>query len=463
MKQYLCTQMFLLFALLPALVLCMVTPQEENSTRKRPLPLNIDESPVPAKRVAFSEGIDVLTQQTSFMEIEESAESKKRKRTSSPIALEILASAAVERVPAPLVPDERAPTSEVDPLQTETLVERVFSEPNGPVSHVASFLNYNDTVNLMSSKRKLRYSSIFYSKKEIRIPLKATEDAVRRMISSNKHIEKVTIDFNLGHLTILKECTNLRHLIVKQETWIRMEDRYVNLSIMAMLSNFGNLKTLKIIKHSGKWLISDIAPLASLTELTEFELYLNGLVYIEAISSMIKLTKLSLYGERITDFSPLSGLTQLKDLTIKSSNKDFKLTDLIPLDGLTRLDLSWSEVEDLDLTPLIGFTQLAELRLMNCRGVKDIMPLSGLKNMRILHLGSTSVWDIAPLAGLTKLISLSLSWTSASDMSPLSGLYQLVWLDLAYITTWGRSFRDVVSPLDHLTQRIGHKLVINWS
>jgi hypothetical protein len=210
MKQYLCTHMFLLFVLLPALVLCMVTPPAESSTLKRPLELNldvIDESPVPAKRVAFSEGIEGLTQQT--MEIEESAESKKRKRTSSPIALEILASAAAERVPISHVVTDAT-------FQIETLAEQVFSDPIGPISHVASFLNYDDSVNLMSSKRKLRNLRLFYSNMAFRIPFDATEDDVRLILPSIKKVSKVTIDFNLGHLTILNGCPDLRHLIVKK-------------------------------------------------------------------------------------------------------------------------------------------------------------------------------------------------------------------------------------------------------
>jgi hypothetical protein len=487
-----CTHTLLLLTLLPAIALCMVTPQPESKKRKRTTVLDIVESPVPAEQVTASENVALYSGPTSQVSLIHSdsqvtaervptnqvyplltgslaervfgdvgpalhdatqPESKKRKRTSSPIALEILASAAVERVPTLLVPAEGAPTPDVALLQTETLAERVFSNPNGPVSHVASFLNYDDTVNLMSSKPNLRYSSIFYSKKAIRIPFGATEDAVIRMISSNKHIEKVTIGFNLDHLRILKECPNLRHLIVKhrQETHNVLNEATAS-PFMNMLSTFGNLKTLKITNYLEDWSISDIAPLASLVQLTELELYLIGLVYIEAISSMTKLTKLSVYGYSVTDFSPLSELTLLKDLTIESSNKDFKLTDLIPLNGLSRLDLSWSRVEDLDLTPLTGFTQLAELRLAHCYGVSDITPLSDLTNMRKLSLRSASVTDITPVSGLTNLVKLDIAWSHVGDIAPLSGLTNLVELDVLATRVTD------ISSLDHLTQ-----LVINWT
>jgi hypothetical protein len=192
MKKYLCTHMFLQFALLPALVLCMVTPPEESSKRKRPLALNIDESLVPAKRVntnqAASLHIEKLVERVfgdvvpaSQTHVSTQSESMKRKQTPSPIALEIP------------VPAERVPTPHFALLQTETLAERVFSDPNGPITHVATYLDAKDFDNIMHSTLVLRKPDIFYSKRAFSIPFDATEDSVRRMISSYEHIEKVTI------------------------------------------------------------------------------------------------------------------------------------------------------------------------------------------------------------------------------------------------------------------------------
>jgi hypothetical protein len=58
-------------------------------------------------------------------------------------------------------------------------------------------------------------------------------------------------------------------------------------SFINMLSTFGNLTTLKIGKSSGNVVI-DIAPLASLIQLTGLELNLPGLVNITALSEMTK-------------------------------------------------------------------------------------------------------------------------------------------------------------------------------
>jgi Leucine-rich repeat (LRR) protein len=405
MKQYLCTQMFLLFALLPALVLCMVTPQEENSTRKRPLPLDIVESPVPAEQVTA------------------------------------------------LLGDNVSPSSPV-PVPSGAKPAELITDADGPVSNVASYLDAADFYNLMHSSKALRKSSFFYSKKAIRIPLDATEDAVRRMISSNKHIEKVTIDFNPGHLMILQDCPELRHLIVKQET-TDVLDNVATSTFMNMLSTFGNLKTLKILNYYGSVEV-DIAPLASLTQLTEIWLHLPGLVNITALSTMTQLTKLTIAETSVSDISPLSALTHLKELTISSANELVDLTPLIGLKRLTKLNLSGCRTLT-EISPE-HLTELTVLNLVFCSGLVDISPMKKLTRLAVIYMSfCTQLVNIAPLSGLTNLRVLSLRNTKVFDISPLSGLYQLTELNLDRIPIWGRSRRVVVSSLDHLTQ-----LVINW-
>jgi Leucine-rich repeat (LRR) protein len=441
--------MFLLFVLLPALVLCMVTPQAESKKIKRTSALNMVEDPEPAERVAFSEGIEGLTQQTSFMEIEESAEILEQSSSDDDMA----------------VLDSFTP--QVAPLQTENLAERVFSNPIGAVSHVASFLDAEDFDNLMHSKVNLRNSRLFYSNKANRIPFDATEDAVRRMIASNTHIEKVTIDFNLGHLTILKECRKLRHLEVEDETPDVFNEETTS-PFMNMLSTFGNLTTLKILKFSGN-VVVDIAPLASLIQLTGLELNLPGLVNITALSEMTKLIKLTLAETSVADLSPLSALTLLKELTVSNSDELVDLTPLASLKGLSKLDLNRCGGL-VNISPLEHLNQMTELNLWLCSGLVDISPLetltqltwldlshstetltdftplSSLTNMRTLYLTCTSIVDLTPLEGMTQLTVLTLLQTEVSDIAPLSSLIQIKRLNLADTPV------DDISSLEHLTE-----------
>jgi hypothetical protein len=189
---------FLLFALLPALVLCMVTSQVENKKRKRTSALNMVESPVQNERVTVSEGIDRLSSAEIF-ELNEFLEQSSFNDYDDMAA------------------SDNVPISQLAPPHIENLAERVFSNPIGAVSHIAIFLDAKDFKNLVRSKVNLRKSRFFYSKKTIRIPWDATEDDVRSMLNIQQ-VEKVIIGFNLGHLTILQECPNLRHLIVWNQT-----------------------------------------------------------------------------------------------------------------------------------------------------------------------------------------------------------------------------------------------------
>jgi Leucine-rich repeat (LRR) protein len=344
-----------------------------------------------------------------------------------------------------------------------------FLPPN-----LASFLEPKDFDNLMHSSKALRKSSFFYSKKAFRIPFDATEDDVRRMLPIHQ-VEKVTIGFNLIHLTILRECPKLRHLVVKHfslyqpTTYNAAFNDATASSFMNMLSTFGNLTTLKIIKHSGNVVI-DVAPLASLTQLTELDLHLPGLVNITALSTMTQLTKLTIAQTDFTDLSPLSALTHLKELTVSNSKELVDLTPLIALKGLSKLDLRGCRALT-EISPLEHLTELTELDMGSCVRLVDISPLehltkltyldlsysmvanfdplASLMNMRALYLTQTSIVDIASLGGMTQLTHLYLSFSyEVTDIAPLTGLTNLVVLDLS------RTGVEDISPLSGLTNLV---------
>lgn len=123
----------------------------------------------------------------------------------------------------------------------------------------------------------------------------------------------------------------------------------------------------------------------------------------------------------LSDLTPLAGLTQLQALGLDQTS----VTDLTPLAGLTQLHwLRLSETGAKDLTPLGGLTQLQVLYL-NQTGVTDLTPLAGLTRLQRLALDQTRVTDLTPLAGLTQLQQLQLNQTGVTDVTPLAGLTQL--------------------------------------
>ena len=187
--------------------------------------------------------------------------------------------------------------------------------------------------------------------------------------------------------------------------------------------------------------ISDVSPLAALTQLTELDL---GGTYVSDVSPLAALTQLTELhlGGPASDVSPLAALTQLTYLNLGYTAVS-DVSPLAALTQLTRLDLGGTYVSD--VSPLAALTQLTRLDLGGTY-VSDVSPLAALTQLTRLDLGSPVVSDVSPLANLTQLTYLSLWRTAVSDVSPLANLTQLTKLYLSDTAV------SDVSPLAALTQ-----------
>jgi len=100
-------------------------------------------------------------------------------------------------------------------------------------------------------------------------------------------------------------------------------------------------------------------------------------------------SKLLLNMYRISDFAPLAGLTNLTELHLRNTN----ISDLTPLAGLTNLsELYLLDNNISDLTPLARLTNLTELNLRN-NNISDITHLGGLMNLTELNLRDNNISD----------------------------------------------------------------------
>ncbi|MDR2167707.1 MAG: S-layer homology domain-containing protein [Clostridiales bacterium] len=137
---------------------------------------------------------------------------------------------------------------------------------------------------------------------------------------------------------------------------------------------------------------------------------------------MVNLWSLSIaVGNHISDISPLAGLTNLQSLEIGGS----QISDISPLDGLTnlnRLRLGGNQITD--ITPLAGLTNLTELSLQGNQ-ISNISALSGLVNLVNLDLQNNYIRDISPLANLTSLTRVELTQNPVTDWSPVSHVVQV--------------------------------------
>ena len=134
-----------------------------------------------------------------------------------------------------------------------------------------------------------------------------------------------------------------------------------------------------------------------------------------------KVTKLSLIGLGISDLSPLAALTNLRKLSLHQN----QISDLSPLSALTNLTILLLYGNKIsDLSPLATLTNLTQLDL-DLNQIRDLSPLSALTNLKNLELRNNQISDLSPLAALTNLTWLALSNNQIRDLSPLAALTKL--------------------------------------
>ncbi len=198
----------------------------------------------------------------------------------------------------------------------------------------------------------------------------------------------------------LESCKNLQVLFLSLQ----------NISDISPLATLTNLKELSLNQNR---LIKDISPLANLTELEYLDIFGNLIKDLSPLANLIKLKYLNLrYNEEINDISALKNMTQLVDLKMAAAS----ITDLAPLNNLTKLQILW-------------FT--------NC-GVEDISPLSSLTNIVDLKLSFANIIDISPLARMEKLEWLALEKNKISNLSPLQNLTKL-----RYVRVWDNQIVNI--------------------
>ena len=211
--------------------------------------------------------------------------------------------------------------------------------------------------------------------------------------------------------------------------------------------------------------ISDLTPLSGLTKLTWLRMAANQISNISPLAGLTNLEFLDLWQNNVSDITPLSGLTNLTGLSLGLN----QITDISPLAELTNLrglTLNDNQLTDTELNHLTTLTNLTSLSL-GSNQLTDISPLSGLTNLTSLSLDSNQLTDISPLSGLTNLTRLYLYSNQITDISPLSGLTNLTRLllysnqltdikplakltNLTHLELHGNQISDV-SPLTELT------------
>ena len=175
----------------------------------------------------------------------------------------------------------------------------------------------------------------------------------------------------------------------------------------------------------GEWRenpISNVSPLASLTNLEWLDLASTGVSDVSALAHLTNLEWLDLGGHFVSDVSALAGLTNLEWLDLGGPFVS-DVSSLASLTNLRTLDLGGTLVSD--VSSLARLTNLEELSLHSTTDVSDVSALANLTNLEWLGLGWTGVSDVSALARLTNLEGLYLQHTGVSDVSALASLTNL--------------------------------------
>lgn len=201
------------------------------------------------------------------------------------------------------------------------------------------------------------------------------------------------------------------------------------------LSKMRNLKKLNLDGNQ----LSDLTVLSGLTQLRSLSLGDNSSISdLSPLSGMVDLVNLTLpANSEISDLSPLSGMYQLKTLNMSGNNKAFSLIeDITPLSELSQLELLVLSVQSLnDLSPLSNLTSLRELRLYGAVSISDLSPLSGMKNLEIIEMPQNQAnsylgTDLSALGNLRHLKEIHFNMDGLSDLTPLANLTELEELNI---------------------------------
>ena len=179
--------------------------------------------------------------------------------------------------------------------------------------------------------------------------------------------------------------------------------------------------------------LANVAPLTSLTNLTE--LSLEGCARVDnaqLLCVLQKLVYLNLGGcERICDLSWIVSLAQLENLAIHYL---YRLTETDALGALTTLKrLTLANASRIkDLKGLDGLVQLKVLDVSFCGGLVDISAISRLTSLSSLNMSDcNAICDVDALRNLPELTYLDLSHCSGIvNIDGLAGLGRLVKLNL---------------------------------
>jgi Leucine-rich repeat (LRR) protein len=179
-------------------------------------------------------------------------------------------------------------------------------------------------------------------------------------------------------------------------------------------------------------ILTDLRPLAVFTQLTDLKVSVAEDTPLAPLAQLCALEQMYIRGGERSDWSYLSSLQRLEELTVALHRDSFREKVPAPrlsLAGLHRLrTFKWNGHFD-DISHVAFPSELVEISLNG--NIEDASPLAGLANLTELSLSGNRLRNVAPLASLTNLTVLKLGRNKIRDISPLFALERLGRLDVS--------------------------------
>ena len=172
-----------------------------------------------------------------------------------------------------------------------------------------------------------------------------------------------------------------------------------NITDLTGLEHATQLRILDLTWHTG---VTDLDPIAQLTQLRELNIYRTNVIDLTPIAQLTQLSKLDISGTGVFDLTPIAQLTQLKVLRITAT----RVIDLTPLSGLTQLSkLDMWDTPINDLTPLAQLIRLTEIRI-------TVYTTIAASDIRLLEASTPQPLTEATLNGSSVILTLLSSGAS---------------------------------------------------
>ena len=325
-------------------------------------------------------------------------------------------------------------------LEAETFLERirentglqnvgllVLNSPNGSVQRDTWTSSFRDVISALDYPQLVGETPVITQPDvipggQVQIPDPNLRAAVAEALGKRPNAPITIEDMKrLTHLTAvgreIRDLTGLQFATslssLRLGHWGKVGNQVSDLAPIAGLTELRHL----ILNDN---LISDLSPIAGLTNLEALVLESNDVSDLSPIAGLINLEHIDFNANDVSDLSPIARLVNLR--RIRTWGNPF--SDLSPLAGLTKLewlDICDARLQDASLEPLTGLTGLKELYLAG-NGISDISPIARLTGLERLNIHHNHISNISPLAGLTNLKWLGVDHNNISDFSPLDRL-----------------------------------------